>query len=356
MNYLDDRAANDALDLLAPSSPPDVDAALRQQLALQAQEPIRPQRWLARLSLISHPLPAIPIAAALVIALTLFTSPVRSLAAQFLTIFRVQDITPITVSSLSEPLPNLSKLGDMSEGAGRTASPRPAQVASLAAASSAVGFNVLTPSQLPSGLASQPVIATTPGQTAAFTFRAQKAQAYLASIGRTDITLPPKFDGATLQLHVEPAVALAYLPADVDVASLEKAASSAKAGSTPDAGAVNSLLNGGGVFVAETKSPTLDASGVSADELRTFLLSLPGIPAATKAQLQAIGDFRTTLPIPVTPGSDMHKVQIKGGGAGVAGRNSNMEMVVWVNNGIVYAAASPKLDEQAMLALAGSMK
>src|SRR5436309_8347964 len=82
-----DPQVTQALDLLAPAAEPDVEAALQRQLALQAGTRDRRWPWLRASTL--------PIAAVLLLALALFAAPVRSLAAQLLTIFRVQDVTPI---------------------------------------------------------------------------------------------------------------------------------------------------------------------------------------------------------------------------------------------------------------------
>ena len=347
----DDSGVTRALDLLAPGASPDLDKALGRQLAAQARRAAEPAGWPGRLALLSRPSAALPLAAALVLAL-LVATPIRGLAAQILTIFRVQDVAPITVDSAAQPLPDLSKLGDMSPSP-RQLRFQPTQVTSLAAASSAVGFTVETPHALPAGLGPDPsVIATLSGQTLNFTFRAAKAKAYLQSTGHPDVAMPAKFDGATLTLKVSPGVSLAYLPPGTSVADLRGAASSA--GAKPDSAAVNRLLNGSGVLLLEAKSPELDATGVSADELRDFLLSLPGVPDATKAQLRSIGDWRTTLPVPAGPGSNLHKVSINGT-PGVAGKNGGNHMVLWVKNGTVFAATGPKTDENGLLALARSV-
>jgi hypothetical protein len=345
----DDPAVTRALDLLAPSASPDVDKALGRQLAAQARQAAKPAGWRGRLAPLSRPAAALPLAAALVLAL-LVATPIRGRAAQILTIFRVQDVSPITVDSATQPLPDLSKLGDMSPSP-RELRFQPTQVTSLAAASSAVGFTVETPHALPAGLGPDPsVIATLSGQTLNFTFRAAKAKAYLQSTGHADVAMPAKFDGATLTLKVSPGVSLAYLPPGATVADLRGASPSGK----PDSAAVNRLLNGSGVLLLEAKSPELDATGVSADELRDFLLSLPGIPDATKAQLRSIGDWRTTLPVPAGAGSNLHKVSVNGA-PGVAGKNGGSQMVLWVKNGMVFAATGPKIDENGLLALARSV-
>ncbi|MBV8087006.1 MAG: hypothetical protein JO247_19535 [Chloroflexi bacterium] len=375
MSSLSDPVVASALDHLAPEQAPDVEVALRRQRLMQRTAPPEPVPFWRRLA---APRFAGPIAAALVLAGSLFTSPVQSLAAQFLTVFRVQNVQPITVDKLSQPMPDLSRLGDMSPNP-RSLQIHPTQVTNVAAATSQVGFNVLAPSSLPSGLANQPsVIAVTNGATLNFTFRADKARQYLDSTGHKDVVLPPKFDGASLQLQVNPAASLAYLPAGTSMADIQAAAGAVESKPGPgnpvqgvvqphavpapgeksdpgNAAALNKLLNGSSVLLIETKSPVLSASGVSADDLRNFLLSLPNLPADTKAQLQAIGDWSNTLPVPVTPGSNVHKVTINGA-PGVAGKNGSANMVLWVSNGIVFVATGPNVDEGTLINLANSVK
>jgi hypothetical protein len=342
-----------ALDALAPPVAPDVDAAWQRQRALRGATGTGRARLGGRLAASPGKLALLPLAAGLLLALSLFAAPVRSLAAQLLTVFRVQDVTPISVEHLAAP-PDLSQLGDMSPNP-RDIRMQPVQASSIAAAAAQAGFSVRTPRNLPAGVAAEPAfIAVTRGATVNFTFRAQKAAAYLASTGHKDVSLPPKFDGATLTLHVPPAVSLAYLPPGTSLAGLQAAASSQQAGGKPDTAAVNRALTGAGVVVLQARSPELDASGVSADELREFLLSLPGIPEDTRSQLRAIGDWRNTLPVPAPAGSNMHKVSVNGA-PGVAGKNGSAQAVLWVRDGMVFAATGTKVDEKALLALAASM-
>lgn len=353
----EDPAVASALDALAPEREPDLQSALYRQRALQlSSRNLQFGVWTlarARWGQIRSTKFQIPMAAALVAAVLIVT-PVRGLAAQFLAVFRVQDVQPITIDQLSQPLPDLRQLGDMSP-APRDVRPHMTQVASLSAASSQVGFNVAIPGQVPAGLPNQPsILGVTNGASVNFTFRAQKARQYLTSTGHTNVVLPDKFDGATLHFQVFPAVTMAYVPAGTNLSDLQKAASSANAGGKPDASAVNAMLSGNGLLMIETKSPELDVSGVSADELRSFLLSLP-LPESTKVQLQAIGDWKNTLPVPAMPGSNLHKVSINGA-PGVAGRNGAANMAVWISNGIVHAATGPKLDEQTLLSIAQSVK
>lgn len=349
-----DPAVARALDLLAPPAGPDLNAAWQRHQAQAGPAPAQAQPYRLRL-LTSLPLrvPATALAAALVVALMVAT-PMRGIAAQFLTIFRVQDVTPIRVDSMTQPMPDLSRFGDVSPSP-REFRLQPAQVASVAAASSQAGFTVQTPRQLPSGLSNPPsVVAVSNGATINFTFRVQKARAYLDSSGHKDVAVPARFDGATLSLRVPTAVSLAYLPAGASLADLQAPAGSDKAGGKPDTSAANRLLNGSGLLLMQARSPELDATGVSADELREFMLSMPGIPEDTRVQLQAIGDWRNTLPVPAPPGSNLHKVSVNGA-PGVAGQNGSTRVLMWVKNGQVYALAGPKLEEKDLLAVASSV-
>src|SRR5205823_1089112 len=230
---ISDPQVTQALDLLAPSAEPDVDTALQRQLALQEQArgsyaDGKLQGARARFGALGGGLDfgrpvMVPIAAVLLLALALFAAPVRSLAAQLLTIFRVQDVTPITLEHVTQPLPDLSRFGDMTP-APRDVRMQPVQVANVAAASSQAGFTVRTPKQLPAGLPAEPsIVEVNNGFNLSFTFRAQKAAAYLASSGHKDVNLPPKFDGATLTLRVPPAVSLAYLPAGTSLTDVQQA-------------------------------------------------------------------------------------------------------------------------------------
>ncbi|MBV9121630.1 MAG: hypothetical protein JOZ39_13050 [Chloroflexi bacterium] len=354
MNQFEEPAVERALGYLAPPVMPDVEAALNRQLAMQQRRDSSASPLWNRLAVLRRPVPAIPIAAALVAALSLFTTPVQGLAAQVLPMFRtqVQDVTPISIDHLNEPMPDLAKLGDLNAPSKRGL--QPVQVASASAAGAQVGFTVLTPSQLPAGLGAQPVVAVTQGESVDFTFRAQKAQAYLDSIGRKDISLPAKFDGASLHLQVNPAATLAYLPAGTSLATLGQGTSSSSPSSKPDPAAVSKLLNGSGVMLIETKAPTLETTGVSPDDLRSFLLTMP-LPDQTKQQLSAISDWSHTLPIPAGSGSQLHKLTINGA-PGVAGKNGSAETAVWVKSGVLYGITAQKVDEAGVLALANSMK
>jgi hypothetical protein len=344
-----------ALDTLSPTESPNLTLAFARQRTLQVQRGRawphhRPWSFLMsmltqQLSFVRQPVRALAAMAVLLFALSFLTSPMQSLASQFLTIFRVQDFTPVTVSRSLAGIPDLMQFGEMEPGAPPRLQPQ--QVASLGAASSAVGFTVKTPSSLPAGVQSQPKqIAVTPEQNVSFTFRADRARAYLASINRSDVTLPARFDGATLQVHVPAAAMLTFAPPE----AVGSATSEVRRGALNDA-ALSSVI------MVQAKSPTVEASGVSLEELRDFLLSLPGLPAETAAQLRAIGNLGTTLPVPVPSDRSARKIQIDGApGLIYADPNSSLAGgLIWQRDGVVYALGGA-LNEAGLMSIATSVR
>ena len=84
--------------------------------------------------------------------------------------------------------------------------------------------------------------------------------------------MPEALDDSTIHLTISAAVLLVY---------------------SDDAGQVS-------LVVGQSPSPTVTVSGgATLEQFRSFLLSVPGLPADTIDQLQAIDDWTQTLPIPV---------------------------------------------------------
>lgn len=356
----EDARVEAALDLLSPSASPDVARAYARQRTFHRRNPDSyPQRrsFMATLwepfAFLRRPVPAIPIAAAFLMVLSLFTSPVQSLAGQFLTIFRVQDFQPIR---LTEPagmglasIPDLTRFGDMSPNSHPSFQPRP--VADAAAASSVVGFPIKLPAQLPASVGKQPSsIAVSDAQSVSFTFRADKTRAYLDSIGRHDFSLPPKFDGASIQVNVPAGVMATFSPPTAAGGSLNSGGRDAVRQQAIDAAL-------GSVTVIEAKAPTVDATGVSFEELREFLLSLPGLSPQTAAQIRAIGDLNTTLPVPIPSGTNARKVQVNGAPGLIMAEQSSRLLggVVWQANGTIYAVGGA-MNESELLSIASSLR
>jgi hypothetical protein len=241
------------------------------------------------------------LAAALVLSLLITVTPVgRALASGFLAQFRSQqvtavELTPQTQSDIFKTLNALGNLGTvkmpgaaLGPGAGLVgavaaphevqpgAGTKPQQPAlvSVAEASQAIGFKLETPdpAMLPAGLDKTPQVRVTPASQVRFTFDKTKASAYFKSTGHPEVTLPDKFDGATLVVSIPAAALLQY----------------------GGSGAKDALI------VGQAGELVIDVEGkVSLDEMRDFLLGLPGLPPTVVSQLRQIKKWNETLPIPI---------------------------------------------------------
>jgi hypothetical protein len=231
---------------------------------------------------------AAAVALSLVVA---FTPEAQSVAAAFLAQFRPQqvaaiEITPQTQGEISRTLNALGNLGTVSTpgGAARPqagSSQGPAVLnlqpttVSVADASKTLGFAVETPDPalLPAGVDKTPRVQVSNASQIRFTFDKNKASAHFQSTGHPQVSLPDKFDGATLVVSIPSAAVLQY------------GNSSSK----------DTLMIGqAGQLVVD-----VEGGKVSLDEMRDFLLGLPGLPQSTVNQLRQIKNWNQTLPIPV---------------------------------------------------------
>jgi hypothetical protein len=230
------------------------------------------------------------IAAALALSLVVaFTPQGNSAAAAFLAQFRSQQVSAIGVTPQSQAdivraMNALDNLGTL-QAPGAAGLTQPEAVARQAAAQSrtvttaeaahTVGFELLTPdpATLPPGLSKTPTVKVSPASQMRFTFDKAKAQAYYRATGHPDVSVPDKFDGASLSVSIPSAALLSY----------------GSATSSRDE-----------LIVAQAGELVVDVQGnVSLPEMRDFLLGLPGLPPAVVSQLRQIQNWNETLPIPV---------------------------------------------------------
>lgn len=220
-----------------------------------------------------------------------FTPQGQALATSFLAQFRAERIQIIPIDTarlqnLDTLFKTLENLGAVQQpglaaaagprGASDVQMPRPIAVKTLAEASQQAGFTVKEPTYLPPGVAKQPSeISVSKANEARFTFSVAKARAYFQSINRPDVQLPAKYDGASLVVAVPAVALLSYQGADGKASTL--------------------MVGQAGQLQVGVES----ANGVTLDELRSFLLGLPGIPPDVAQQLRAIQDWQNTLPLPV---------------------------------------------------------
>ncbi|MDI6816922.1 MAG: zf-HC2 domain-containing protein [Actinomycetota bacterium] len=275
----------------------------------------------------------VPLAAVAVLAMALSFAPVRGLAADFLNIFRVQNVEVITISP--EDMHALQRLGE--EGGGKVdienlgkiesgGFTQPEQV-TMNAAKEAVDFDL----KLPQGLTgyNEPSYNVQKGFATSFTLDVDKANEVFKSFGATQL-LPGALDGKKFTAKM-PTVVIVNYPKE----------------------------NGGMVVIGQARSPEfILPAGVDADAVRDVLLSLPALPENIRKQLEAVKDWRNTLIIPNIDGSAKEVKVGDAEGVFITPPREHAEgdsALVWQRDGVIYGI-SGQLDLAAAQEIAASLK
>jgi hypothetical protein len=271
----------------------------------------RPAKWLAA-------------AAAVVIVATTLT--MTGVADSILQIFEAKQFAAVTVTTT-----DLQTLGELAQFGTLTWSPKPDphQVASLAAATAETGLPAISIT-LPASVTAAARYGVVPRTTATFVFDAGLARTSAAAIGRTAPPMPAKLDGSTLVFTGGPAILVTY--------------------GTESQGS-------GMLVVAVSKAPTVGSDGASVSEIQAYLLSQPSVSPALAAQIRAIGDPASTLPIPIPVGQAAAKtVSVHGTNGLFIGDATGLGSgVLWQQNGLVYLVGGT-LTEAETLAIANSLR
>lgn len=288
------------------------------------------------------------VAAAAIVALG-FVPPVRTVAAQFLAIFEPRQFVALPLSSADmtalHALPDLRRYGTM-----RHLSPeRSTEATDAASAARVAGMRVRVPAFVPPGVPARPRYRIASRTTTTFTFDAVKAAAAAAADGRTLAPLPHGLDGTTLEATVGPAVIAAYLSPGESVGRPDPRDRNGRAGRRRERGWPKLL-------VAQMPAPVVVSTGASAAVLLGYLAAQPGMPAALAAELRAIGDPTSTLPIPIPIDEATATPVIVQGvrGLGVGDNTGVGAGVVWERDGYVYGVAGA-LPASTVLAVADSL-
>jgi hypothetical protein len=261
------------------------------------------------------------VAAVLVVLLILPSG--GALANQILALFRVQQFQPVQVTKQdvqtlsSRPIPSLEDLGTVQ------IQPNSLQThANLTETQAArmVNFPILLPHYLPRGIPNAPDFGVIDSGHATFTFNASKAHTYFVKNGYGNVNIPANLDSATFDLTTTAGVVIAY-------------------GNQADTQ----------FMVVEVPSPVVRATGqASLQELRDFVLSLPGLPAPLVTQLRQIDLNNGIVPLPVPSGVDSQSITVHGTSGLLLTSNVSTTIeqikkfpagsaVVWQKQGIIYA-------------------
>jgi hypothetical protein len=271
-----------------------------------------------------RPAAAAGLAAAAVLALA-----VTGTAQQLFTVLQPSSvqIVPVTTSEL-QSMPDLAQFGTVQW----TGDPNLTPVADAAAAEAATGLSAPAPLAVPSGVPTSIAYAVVQQATATFTFSASKAQAWAAARGVSLPAMPAGMDGSSLELTVGPAIVEVY------------------GGLAGSEGQIPKLVAG------KMKSPVVQSTGPSVQEIEDYLTSIPSFPADLAAQIRALGDPTTTLPLPIpVDRASAQQADINGSQGVLVGDNTGLGAgAIWVRQGYVYGVAGTQ-PEDTILQLARSV-
>ena len=292
-------AASAALRLDGPAA--DVDAGWRRLLAAAPprRAAARPYRWRAALRS-----PVIAVAG----VIALLTGASAAAAADWLQIFRTEQVAPITVTQADLlKLPDLSAYGTLKieqEPHVREA-PGPAEAQRL------TGLTVPQVGRLPRGVTGEPRYQVGGRVSASFTFSTAKAAAAARAAGKPLPAPPAGLDGSQFRLTAGPGLAAIW----------------------SEARGVPALA------VARAVAPIGYSSGIPFATARDYLLALPGLPPSVASQLRSFTADGKTLPLVVQADRQTSYRTDVGGKPAVVltTRDGAMAGVVWVDNGVVTA-------------------
>jgi len=312
--------ADQAVALLgAGARRPDTTAAWSRFQARIANErvPAYRPRWQSRFTAGRFAKPAGGMAGTVLLASLVAWTPAGALGQNFISMFQPKQVQalPITQGELS----GLSNLRNY----GMVHAPKQLPIhraTSLAIAASEAGMTVLKPGTVPQSAGSRVTYQVIPGATGWFQFSAAKAR---RASGNKAPAMPPGLDGSTLRLTTGTAVVSVYRTAG---------------DATP------------ALIIGQMKAPHVATTGVSVQQLRDYLLTLPGVSSRLANEVRALGDPTATLPIPVLiDRTYAHTVTVQGVQGLAIGDSTGLGSgVVWEKDGMVYGAGGPLTQDQIM--------
>jgi hypothetical protein len=287
-------------------------------------------------AVVSNWIKGLAAAASVALIATLLTA--SGLAETIVTLFEPKQVVAVPITS-----------ADLSSAAGLTTygtltwsnPPKPYDVPDLATAQQATGMKVLVPSQLPSGVSAATArYGVMDRTTATYTFSADKTRAAAARLNRTAPPMPANIDGSKLFITGGPAVVQYY-----DDGTTSKPAN----GADPFSGLPR-------LIIAQGKGPLVQSDGVTVEQLQQYLLAQPGITPSLAAQIRAIKDPSSTLPVPIPVDMATSKTVTVQGVQGVfVGDSTGLgSAVIWSKDGYVFGVAGT-LTESQILVVANSL-
>jgi hypothetical protein len=271
---------------------------------------------------------ATPAIAVLLAAVLLSGLGVSGVAQSLIRVFEPRQLQAVQVSP--SDFAQASALLDYGNVKWQPEPPKLQQLADAATAQAQSGLPVLSPASLPQGVSGPVSYGVVSHATGSLTFDAARLQASAARAGVKVGAMPSSIDGSTLVVNGGPALIEAW--------GLGTTAS----------------MNVPTLVIVQTRVPTVDSTGASTAQLEDYLLSQPGVPPELAAQIKAIKDPSTTLPIPIPKGLATTESRQVNGTPAVLIKAVLGAGVVWVKNGVIYAVGGQLTPDQ-VLAIATSL-
>ena len=326
------RAAGALLALPALESQSPRQALLQVMQRIRENEASRPVGWHERLLAdspawrrLSTPAGVVLVAAALLVAFT-----ATGVLPNLIKVFEPRSFAPVAVSPSG--LNSANRILDYGALSWTPAPPSPEQVADASTAASRSGLPVLIPASLPPGVVGPVSYGVVSHATGVLTFDAARLRASAANQGVKVAPMPAAIDHSTIYVSAGPAL----------VELWGASADSAGAGSAPT------------LVIAQTRVPRVESTGAGTRQLEEYLLSQPGVPPELAAQLRAIKDPSTTLPIPIPAGLATTKSITINGVSGLLVDAGIAAGVVWEKGNVIYAVGGQLTPDQ-VIALASSL-
>jgi hypothetical protein len=319
--------------LTVPGFTPEPAAALRSlRMRIRTDETASPprwyERWLDRTSPRWRPIAAPAIAVLLAVVLVTGVTA-TGLAQSWFRVFEPRTVAPVQV--VPSDFAGAGALLDYGDVKWLPDAPTLHQLTDATAAAAQSGLPVLMPASLPKGVAGPVSFGVVSHATGSLTLDAERLSASAATKGVHVNAMPARINGSKLIVNAGPALLEAW--------GLSASASEVQMPT---------------LVIAQTRVPTVDSTGATAAELEDYLLSQPGVPPDIAAQIRAIKDPSSTLPIPIPKGlATTEQVQVNGV-QGLLVKAVLGAGVVWQRNGVIYAVGGQLTPDQ-VLAIATSL-
>ena len=283
---------------------------------------------------------AVAAAAAACIGVMFSFAPVRSAAADFLTLFRVQKVETSSISveelnQIQQVFYNESAKLDIDNfGSVENKQTGEQRQVKWEEAASFLSFDPRQPSYMPDGLAFNPSLSVEPANKIEFTLNVKNVNTVIEHLGG-QYPLPAALEGRSFGLNFHEVLQ-----------------------AHADAGQGDTYRN---LRLLQTRSPEVTVpENVDVTAVRKAILEMPMIPNETKQKLASLSDWQNTLYIPSPDSGTAEELTINGS-SGVFikedwGNGRKHSLLIWQDSGVLFVIDGTNLERGEIVKVAESLK